>query len=117
MHTPTRIEEIRLTNLRSLVAQVNGIIAEVGRISDVSAGYLSQILTRSRMENGKIREVGTKLARKLETGFNKPVGWMDQNHVDIDPRQKELLEIFGELNDNMKVALLEHARLYGRKRK
>lgn len=72
-------DEIRLINLRSLIAE-KGTIAAVADASGTAAAYLSQITTGNLLPSGKPRVVGTRLARKLEIGCAKPDGWMDQHH-------------------------------------
>lgn len=64
----------RRNNLRYLVAQTGGQV-EVAKRVDTDPAYLSQVLA-----NWKGRGVGDALARRIETAFGKPVGWMDQAH-------------------------------------
>lgn len=47
--------------------------------------YLSQILNGVKSSTGKARGVGDKLARKLEEGCGKEVGWMDKPHGEAAP--------------------------------
>ncbi|WP_148716851.1 S24 family peptidase [Chitinolyticbacter meiyuanensis] len=74
------VEEIRLQNLLALVADF-GSAAEVARRADTSASYLSQIITRVPSRTGKARDVGAKLARKLEAACGKHEGWLDVAHT------------------------------------
>src|ERR1035437_346861 len=87
-NTNTTIEEVRRTNLNLLVTE-KGTLIGLASISGTSAAYLSQILTRSKMSNGKVREVGSKLARKLEDGCSKPLGWMDKSNTQVDQSESE----------------------------
>lgn len=116
------IEEIRLANLRSLVEECPeyrkgdvaaraGSLAALALFCDTSRSYLSQILIRFERKNGKIRGVGVDLARKLEKGMKKPVGWMDVKHEDIEPAESEFRLIYAAMNEDQKTALLEHAKL------
>lgn len=100
-----KVEDIRLENLRSLVAE-KGTIAAVAQAAETPASYLSQILNRIKSRTGKPRDVGSDLARKLETGCGKPHGWMDQLHIFGDAGDvvrieasslEELEEILGKL--------------------
>ncbi len=122
-----KIEQIRLANLQSLISEF-GTVTEVGRLSGTSRIYLSQILTRSASATGKSREVGTKLARKLEKGCGKPEGWMDINHNGIDhdsvvPSRNELgqiselVHIYSSLDEEMRMILLQLAKLISRIRR
>lgn len=71
------IDEIRLRKLKQLVAQSGSIVAVADAINTAPA-YLSQILNGAKSSTGTPRSVGSKLARKIEEAFGKPIGWMDQ---------------------------------------
>ncbi|AWL07663.1 peptidase S24 [Massilia oculi] len=45
--------------------------------------YLSQILNGAKSSTGNARGIGDKLARKLEEGCGKEVGWMDRPHRNV----------------------------------
>lgn len=72
-------KELRLENLRALVAEFKTAEA-VAQLADTNAMYLSQILNGAKSSTGNARGVGDKLARKLEEGCGKDVGWMDRPH-------------------------------------
>jgi len=74
------IDEIRYRNLLLLVQEAGNNQAEVARRSDTSPSYINQIIRRLKTPNGTVRSVGTRLARRLEQGFSKPKGWMDEDH-------------------------------------
>lgn len=116
------IEEIRLANLRTLVEECPeytkgnvmgraGSLAALALFCDTSRSYLSQILIRFERKNGKVRGVGVDLARKLEKGMKKPVGWMDVKHDDIEPAESEFRLLYAAMGEDQKELLLEHARL------
>jgi hypothetical protein len=122
MKTKNTVEEIRLDNLRLLIEECEavtvgnktyraGSAAAIAAKCKTSASYLSQILIRFRNPSGTTREVGTALARKLEKGAKKPVGWMDTRHDDIEPFESKFRLLYAAMNENQKAALLEHARL------
>lgn len=69
------VKQIRKANLQLLKDEAKSW-AEVARRAGTEASYLSQI-TSAR----GTREIGDELARKLEKGFRKPHGWMDQDHA------------------------------------
>lgn len=52
--------------------------------------YLSQVMTQTPdVKTGRPRALGTKLARRLEEAFGKPVGWMDQqNSARLEVREE-----------------------------
>lgn len=72
-------KELRLKNLRSLVAEFK-TADDVAKRALTAPMYLSQILTGAQSSTGTVRGVGDALARKLEHGCDKPVGWMDRDH-------------------------------------
>ncbi|OQS41149.1 hypothetical protein B0T39_09320 [Chromobacterium haemolyticum] len=118
-----RVEDIRLDNLRTLVTEMS-TIAAVAQVADTSPSYLSQILNRVPSRTGKPRDVGPDLARKLEQGCGKPMGWMDHPHPIGSGGQvqrieasslEELASILGELETNtlhklITDALAQHAK-------
>jgi hypothetical protein len=78
------IGEIRLQNLEVLVAEAGGAEALAERVES-SAVYISQVRNRAiDHKSGKPRELGTKLARRIEAAFDKPRGWMDVKHGGTD---------------------------------
>ncbi len=122
MNTKNTIEEIRLANLRLLIEECPavtigkkvyraGSAAAVAAKCKTSASYLSQILIRFQNPSGKVREVGTDLARKLEKGTKKPIGWMDIKHDEVEPAESEFRLIYAAMDEVQKAALLEHAKL------
>lgn len=122
MKTKNTIEEIRLTNLRLLIEECEavtvgkqtyraGTAAALAARSKTSPSYLSQILIRFRNPSGNIREIGTELARKLEKGAKKPIGWMDVRHDDLDSAENELRLLYAAMDESAKATLMAQARL------
>jgi hypothetical protein len=72
-------KELRIENLRALVSEFKTAEA-VARMANTNPMYLSQILNGARSATGTPRGIGEALARKLEVGCGKPIGWMDQSH-------------------------------------
>lgn len=73
--------EIRLENLENLINEA-GSQEKLADVSGVSRIYLNQIKKqRPDPTTGKTRNVGDSVARKLEAGMGKPVGWLDQVHT------------------------------------
>lgn len=73
------IFEIRRANLNLLIAEA-GSSAGLADSCDASASYLSQVKNGTRSRDGSQRNLGPKLARRLEAAMNKPTGWMDTEH-------------------------------------
>jgi hypothetical protein len=68
------IDEIRRLNL-SLLKKEFRTYVKIARLAHTDAAYLTQIMSTKTKRN-----MGDELARSLELGCNKPVGWMDQFH-------------------------------------
>jgi SOS-response transcriptional repressor LexA len=69
---------IRRMNLTHLERQWRSLAAlERQTNGEVTASYLSQV------KNG-YREMGDRVARRLEEGTNQPMGWMDHLHHELD---------------------------------
>lgn len=66
------IKDTRLANLQLLKKEA-GTLTALAYTAGTSPAYLSQIA------NG-VRGLGDALARKLEAGCRKPLGWMDRDH-------------------------------------
>lgn len=73
-------KQIRRINLALLIDAAGGIGPLAAR-AQASEKYLWQILNHYQgPKDRNPREVGDPLARKLESGMGKPVGWMDSLH-------------------------------------
>lgn len=71
------IAEIRLENLELLIEEFETADA-VAEACGTSAVYLSQMRNQAKdSKTGKPRQLGDDLARKLEVGCKKEIGWMD----------------------------------------
>jgi hypothetical protein len=116
------IDEIRLANLRLLIEECEAVVigkktyragtaTALARKCQTSESYLSQILIHFPNTNGTVRTVGNSLARKLEQGMGKPVGWMDVKHDDVDPMENQLRLLYAGMNEAAQKALLDKAIL------
>jgi len=75
-----KISDIRHENLERLIEEF-GTQDEVANLGTTSPVYISQIRNKALdSKTGRPREMGNIVARKLETGCKKPVGWMDVQH-------------------------------------
>lgn len=93
------IFEIRRANLNSLIAEA-GSAASLADRCDASASYLSQVKNGNRPRDGTQRNLGPKLARRLEAAMRKPTGWMGKEHVDNGVTEYGYLESHdGEIRD------------------
>lgn len=104
----TTSKQTRLSNLHALIAEFRTADAVAHR-ADTAPMYLSQIINGVPSKTGRPRGIGDALARKLEEGCGKPIGWLDQAH-DEDPRERELLDLFNSLDDRGRETLLTVAR-------
>lgn len=87
-------KKIRKTNLERLLsdhlAKPNTNKAGFAELCGISPAQLSQMLT-------EVRNVGDKMARKIELLLNLPVGWMDSVHGIAEPQDS--LEFAGSLKN------------------
>lgn len=70
-------KEIRLENLKILIAEFKTAEAVAQRAATAPM-YLSQILNGAKSATGKARGIGDALARRLEQGCGKEIGWLDK---------------------------------------
>lgn len=71
------IAEIRLDNLEVLIAEF-GTQDRVAELAETSPVYISQLRNKAKdSKTGKHRQIGDPMARKLEAGCGKELGWMD----------------------------------------
>lgn len=108
------IFERRRLRLQELVAKHGSQKA----LSD-AVGIDSTVISRMLYPEGKKnkRNIGELSARSIEQELNLPSGWMDSFDIEnvsndeglvaLNPRQKILLELFGELPDSEADELLE----------
>lgn len=85
------IGEIRRNNLIRLIDEAGGRPA-LCRRTEVSDAYISLVINRRPSSRGKPRQLGDKVARKIEVAMGKPAGWMDASHSlgkPLDPAMKE----------------------------
>jgi len=75
--TINNIKEIRLKNLLKLIKQEGSQIA-FSRTVDIDSSHISQIKNPSNKKN-----LGEKLARKIEKALKLPSGWMDIDHENL----------------------------------
>ena len=89
------ISDIRHSNLMALLSEANNNQSEVARRASTTASHINSLINkRTRGSGGKI-VVGSDLARKLEDGFGKPTGWLDEDHA------KRLSHpVLGDLSDS-----------------
>jgi len=106
------VEEIRRRNLGLLIQEFKTQL-NIAWSCKVSVAYLSHIHTQAKKKNGKIATMGSELARKLEKGLGKPTGWMDISH----DNELEIVNLYNEMTDEMRDALLNQARLMIKLRK
>jgi len=75
------IGDIRLANLELVIAEL-GSLERLAVAADTSSVYLSQIRNRAQdSKTGRPRQMGTAMARRIETAAGKPPGWMDVHHT------------------------------------
>lgn len=105
------VQQIRLSNFRLLLTEA-GSQAELARRSELKQPYINQLAKGARHADGKPRSIGDEAARKLETGMDKPVGWMDRDHSmamlfsELNGLEGQLITIYRQLDDHGRDELL-----------
>lgn len=102
------IDAIRRRNLQLLVAEF-GTQSAVAQAAGTNDSTISHILISFQRSDGRVVKMGAELARRIEVGCGKPRGWMDVNHD--DQPENELIQLYDQMDDNMRELLLNHARL------
>lgn len=79
------IDQIRKTNLRSVVATRSGTQTAAAVVLDTTKTYLCALMkpvdpTADEEEQKKVKRVGEKFARRVEKKYDLPDGWMDVDH-------------------------------------
>lgn len=102
--------EFRRTNLESLI-QEYGTIERLSDLSDQSPSYISQV------RNGT-RNMGNKVARKVESELGLPAGWMDLDHQGQRPTDTVPVELtyFRKLSREQREAVVLILRSMASKR-
>lgn len=101
----TTINKIRHANLLALLKKAQNNQSELARRASTTASHINSVINRRVRSDGGETGIGNDLARKLESGFDMPAGWMDQDHSlkikspfgDLTPDEMEFLEMFLEV--------------------
>lgn len=94
-------KEIRKANLEQLIeikrSELGLTKASFAELCDISPATLSQMLGPNPRRN-----IGDKMARKIESSLELPLGWMDKTHHDVhEVIDNENLEVAGFLQDGV----------------
>lgn len=79
MQTPKTNAEIRLENARRLASEV-GQPADFARRLGMSDSQMGQLIGRN-----PVRNIGPRIARRMEEVCGKPEGWLDVEHHAVEP--------------------------------
>ena len=96
-------------------------VAEFKKQKKLTA-YLKAIgLSRPKVDlilDNPFATISDRLARRTESFYHKPAGWMDEQHIENDPLcmtfpddMREMMSIFSELNADNRKKLLEISRV------
>ena len=100
------IDEIRHARFLLLLEEAGSVKALADRL-EVSSAQVSQIKNRSTHSlTGRPRSIGTDLARKAESAFEKPLGWMD---TPVQPAANA--EVVGEVRSGARIPVVGTAQL------
>lgn len=112
------VAEIRRANLNLLLKEVGegrGDAAKLARLTGVKAPTISQLRRVTHYPNGVERTMGDDIARKLEQGMDKPLGWMDHPHDTTRSRDEaEFLRTFRALTVEQREHLAATAELFAK---
>lgn len=76
-------KELRRSGLQILISEAGGV-AQLAEKCGVSEKNLQHILRRAKMPGDKKpRDIGDRLARRLEVGMGKQQGWLDYGHAAV----------------------------------
>ncbi len=90
------LAEIRLENMKKLVEEAGSVAELAKRAGYAQPSYLYQIINQTAIQNGKPKNIGGAMARKLESAMNKAEGWLDMNHgetLPLPPEDTETIRI------------------------
>ncbi len=90
------LAEIRLQNMKNLVEEAGSVAELAKRAGYAQPSYLYQIINQTAIQNGKPKNIGGAMARKLESAMNKAEGWLDMNHgetLPLPPEDTETIRI------------------------
>ncbi|NSX16913.1 hypothetical protein HTY52_22740 [Cupriavidus taiwanensis] len=79
MQTVKTNAEIRRENARQLAAEV-GQPADLARRLGMSDSQMGQLIGRN-----PVRNIGPRIARRMEEVCGKPEGWLDVEHLEVEP--------------------------------
>ncbi len=97
----------RLGELKEQFGTLEQIALELNRGKKKPNKYLAQYL--SQLYNGS-RDMGGRFARRMETAFSKPEGWMD--HMGASSAEaSELLSIWTQFPQDDQTRILEELRI------
>jgi hypothetical protein len=88
------IGQIRLENLETLIKQF-GTADKLAEAAETSPVYISMLRNRTvDSKTGRPREMGTAMARRMESAAGRGDGWMDKTHDDLSPAALTLAKLF-----------------------
>lgn len=111
------VAEIRRENLEILALEF-GTVDAVAEKAATSPVYLSQIKNRAvDSKTGRPREMGTKVARKLEKGCGKQPGWMDTDPGAVKEAEKAatFLDAWAEVASPRSREVIDQLRMLAQK--
>lgn len=108
-------KEIRRANMMALAEEAGSLRALADK-TGTPARYLSNIQSRARTKDGKIRGMGDAVARRLEEKCGRPRGWMDKERPTLaslggDKLLLQLIEFYTNVTEERQAAILSRAQL------
>lgn len=95
---PSVVAAIRLENLRHLCGPERGGQRALADKLGMGEAQMSQLL-------GKHKNIGARLARRIESALSLPEGWMDVEHNDLTDEAVAFARQFQKLTPSQRKAL------------
>jgi hypothetical protein len=99
------IEQIRRENFATLVEEAGGVTRFAEKMEKSQSQFSQIIHGAPDSKTGKPKEIGSKLARAIESRFGKDIGWMDH-----EPEDQEY-QAFKKLPAEVRAWIINHAHL------
>lgn len=98
------------------LAEEAGSLRALADKTDTPARYLSNIQSRAKTKDGKVRGMGDAVARRIEEKCAKPRGWMDQERPTLaslggDKLLLQLIEFYMNVTEERRASILGRAQV------
>lgn len=92
------VKQIRRQNMRALAQSIGGI-TPLSELLNKSQSQISHLIGVNPIKN-----IGDRIAAQTEAAFNKPIGWLDQQHYEI--AEEQAIYELGQVNKALRFPLV-----------